>query len=87
MQFYGYEVSTEGDAFLVAFHEPFDAVAWCLCVQLALHCKYLACRGVSLANTPDLRDWATILQRSRMGDLLGPLAMCCDGAGMALPPI
>jgi class 3 adenylate cyclase len=38
-QFYGYEVSTEGDAFLVAFHEPFDAVAWCLCVQLALHCE------------------------------------------------
>lgn len=39
LQFYGYEVSTEGDAFLVAFHEPFDAVAWCLCVQLALHCE------------------------------------------------
>ena len=37
--FYGYEVSTEGDAFLVAFHEPFDAVAWCLGVQLALHCE------------------------------------------------
>jgi class 3 adenylate cyclase len=39
-QFFGYEVSTEGDAFLVAFHEPFDAVAWCLCVQLALHCEF-----------------------------------------------
>lgn len=38
-KFYGYEVSTEGDAFLVAFHEPFDAVAWCLTVQLALQCK------------------------------------------------
>jgi class 3 adenylate cyclase len=37
--FYGYEVSTEGDAFLVAFHEPFDAVAWCLATQLALHCE------------------------------------------------
>jgi len=34
-------VSTEGDAFLVAFHEPFDAVAWCLCVQLALHSELL----------------------------------------------
>ena len=41
--FYGYEVSTEGDAFLVAFHEPFDAVAWCLATQLALHCKYIIC--------------------------------------------
>ena len=39
--FYGYEVSTEGDAFLVAFHEPFDAAAWCLATQLALHCKLL----------------------------------------------
>ncbi|KIY91819.1 hypothetical protein MNEG_16144 [Monoraphidium neglectum] len=36
-RFYGYEVSTEGDAFLVAFHEPFDAAAWCLAVQIALH--------------------------------------------------
>lgn len=44
-QFYGYEVSTEGDAFLVAFHEPFDAVAWCLCVQLALHCKLYVWAG------------------------------------------
>jgi class 3 adenylate cyclase len=39
--FFGYEVSTEGDAFLVAFHEPFDAVAWCLCVQMALHSECL----------------------------------------------
>ena len=39
--FYGYEVSTEGDAFLVAFHEPFDAVAWCLAIQLAMHCELL----------------------------------------------
>lgn len=37
LQFCGYEVQTEGDAFLVAFHEPFDAVAWCLATQLALH--------------------------------------------------
>lgn len=43
--FYGYEVSTEGDAFLVAFHEPFDAVAWCLAVQLALHCESGERRG------------------------------------------
>jgi class 3 adenylate cyclase len=40
-KFYGYEVSTEGDAFLVAFHDPVDAVAWCLATQLALHCKLL----------------------------------------------
>ena len=33
-KFYGYEVLTEGDAFLVSFHEPLDAVAWCLACQV-----------------------------------------------------
>ncbi|PNW77776.1 hypothetical protein CHLRE_10g451250v5 [Chlamydomonas reinhardtii] len=32
----GYEVTTEGDAFLVAFHEPVDAVRWALLLQSAL---------------------------------------------------
>lgn len=35
-RFFGYEVMTEGDAFLVSFHEPCDAVAWCMSTQLAL---------------------------------------------------
>jgi class 3 adenylate cyclase len=26
----GYEVTTEGDAFILAFHDPADAVAWCM---------------------------------------------------------
>lgn len=34
-QFCGYEVSTEGDAFLLVFHEPGDAVAWALATQQA----------------------------------------------------
>ncbi|CAG9466280.1 unnamed protein product [Pedinophyceae sp. YPF-701] len=33
---HGYEVTTEGDAFLVAFHEPADAIGWCICVQQEL---------------------------------------------------
>ncbi|KXZ45803.1 hypothetical protein GPECTOR_50g597 [Gonium pectorale] len=35
-KWYGYEVQTEGDAFLMAFHEPADAVGWCITTQLAL---------------------------------------------------
>lgn len=31
--FHGYEVSTEGDSFLVAFHEPADAIAWAITTQ------------------------------------------------------
>jgi len=35
-EFYGHEVTTEGDSFQVAFHDPVDAVAWCCHVQQAL---------------------------------------------------
>eukprot|EP00475_Leptophrys_vorax_P022764 TRINITY_DN30983_c0_g1_i6.p1 TRINITY_DN30983_c0_g1~~TRINITY_DN30983_c0_g1_i6.p1 ORF type:complete len:282 (-),score=65.60 TRINITY_DN30983_c0_g1_i6:43-888(-) len=34
--FRGYEVKTEGDAFMVAFFDPVDAIMWCLQVQLSL---------------------------------------------------
>ena len=32
-QFCGYEVATEGDAFLLVFHEPADAVSWAVATQ------------------------------------------------------
>eukprot|EP00756_Hemistasia_phaeocysticola_P045547 Hpha_TRINITY_DN19295_c0_g1::TRINITY_DN19295_c0_g1_i1::g.194366::m.194366 len=32
----GYEVKTEGDAFMVAFHTPCDALAWCIGTQIEL---------------------------------------------------
>ncbi|CAG9461611.1 unnamed protein product [Pedinophyceae sp. YPF-701] len=35
-RWFGYEVTTEGDSFLLAFHEPADAVGWCLSVQQEL---------------------------------------------------
>ena len=31
----GYEISTEGDAFIVVFHLPIDALAWCAATQQA----------------------------------------------------
>ncbi|CAG9466706.1 unnamed protein product [Pedinophyceae sp. YPF-701] len=35
--FHGYEVNTEGDSYLIAFHTASDAVAYCATVQLALY--------------------------------------------------
>lgn len=32
-----YEVHTEGDSFIVAFHEAEDALKWCFLVQMSLH--------------------------------------------------
>ena len=35
-KYHGMEVTTEGDAFIIAFHEPQDAVMWCMHIQDAL---------------------------------------------------
>ena len=35
-RFWGYEISTEGDSFLLAFHDPADAVEWAVTTQQAL---------------------------------------------------
>lgn len=41
--FHGYEVNTEGDSFLIAFHEPADAIAWAITMQQA--CLYKAMKS------------------------------------------
>jgi class 3 adenylate cyclase len=35
-RFCGYEVTTEGDSFTIAFHDAFDAVVWALATQRAM---------------------------------------------------
>lgn len=35
-KFCGYEVTTEGDSFTIAFHDPLDAIQYCLAAQLEL---------------------------------------------------
>ena len=37
-RFNGYEVTTEGDAFLMAFHDASDAVAWTIATQQVKPC-------------------------------------------------
>lgn len=68
-QFFGYEVQTEGDAFLVAFHEPFDAVAWCLTTQLALNSECRLLRPVACIPTNPQTNRASL-------PLLCPCSFC-----------
>ena len=55
--FHGYEVSTEGDSFLMAFHDPTDAIAWAITTQQASHCsKGAGMQDMSLHSCQYLRQ-------------------------------
>ncbi len=65
----GYEVKTEGDAFMVAFADAADAVAWCVAGQQAL---YAAPWPAGLAALPEAETTPTTRGlRVRMGGHLG----------------
>lgn len=49
----GYEVTTEGDAFLLAFHEASDAIAWSLATQqVSTPSQYLTSSSLAPALPP-----------------------------------
>ena len=39
-RFHGYEIVTEGDSFLLAFHDPADAIAWAITIQQVGCCSW-----------------------------------------------
>ena len=44
----GYEVKTEGDAFMVAFADPVSAMRWCLEIQLQVRATMLMVANTTL---------------------------------------
>ena len=51
-RFNGFEVSTEGDAFLMVFHEPADAIGWALATQqVSFVCGKIAMRITASKGT------------------------------------
>ena len=74
----GYEVTTEGDAFLLAFHEASDAVAWNLATQQV--CPQLLSSITCFCPKTPLYTWADKLS-CRDSLLLTPeVHPCCHAA-------
>ncbi len=64
----GYEVTTEGDSFTIAFHDAFDATAWALHVQTAL--LNAAWPEALLSHPRAATVYSTEMDSSRPGQLL-----------------
>ena len=72
-KFGGYEVATEGDAFVIAFHTPGKAVAWAAATQQVTHC---ADQNISLIRTPALAT-SSLLHAQRYSALQAPIRTHC----------
>lgn len=77
-KYHGYEVVTEGDSFLVAFHLPIDALAWCAAVQQVStrpHGSMHPCHAGS-CQAPDISDIHNMMQTQSIAP--GLVGSCMD---------
>ena len=65
----GYEVKTEGDAFMVAFAHPKQAINWCLAAQIGLHSADWPVGLEELSEADSSHGWRGL--RVRMGGHIG----------------
>lgn len=60
----GYEVTTEGDSFTIAFHDAFDAVCWSLAMQQAMleagACVKPLCCGRAVCGRVGCVTWLSV---------------------------
>ncbi len=68
----GYEITTEGDSFHLAFQHPIDALSFCLQCQIMLHEAQWSQSILKLNDAKEIKDKAIRGVRVRMGVHHGP---------------